>query len=307
VPAAVTADRSVPSRSRTRSACSVPPARRSPGRLPPPRRGPEAVEVAEGRVGVLGEVGGALPRVDGHRLVLEPAQRGDRLRVPAPERVDLVHVAVLHAVDDLVGLLAGQPGAPGRGAAGTVGRRARQAHRMGQEPAVAVHHQRGGASGAVGVVCVARHVGHGRHTVLLDRLGVDLVVAHKDGAAPAATERRHPVVRRGDRPAVVEQVGALSGERPVAKALGQVEQLGRIGHERPVAELPPAGCGTDRRRPGGHHRGQRTGEGQPQTGAPGPEQKRTTRHGVHGRKVRTVPERPTNPGWRAGDGGRAAR
>jgi hypothetical protein len=93
----------------------------------PPRL--EAVHLPERRVGVLGEVGGPQP-VEGDGLVLEAAQPDQRGGIAALCRVDLEHVPVAYAVDDLVDLLAGEPRAPRRRAAGAVVERAREADRV---------------------------------------------------------------------------------------------------------------------------------------------------------------------------------
>src|SRR5699024_8953175 len=92
------------------------------------RRGPAVEEAARARR-VLGEVDLTGPRVDRGGLVGEPAEelQRDRRRVdvgPLALRVDLedVPVVLLEAVAPgaLLGLLAGQPRAPGRDAAGAV-------------------------------------------------------------------------------------------------------------------------------------------------------------------------------------------
>jgi hypothetical protein len=68
-----------------------------------------------------------------------------------------------------------------------------------------------------------------------DVVGLELVVAHEHGAPAPPGERRHAVVRRRHRRAVVEEVHGFTREDPVPEPLRQVEQAGWIGEEVAVS------------------------------------------------------------------------
>ena len=140
--------------------------------------------------------------------MLEAPHPHDGAGVAAVVRVDLEHVAVLHAVDDLVGLLAGQPRAPRRRTAGAVVQRAGEAHPVGDEPAVAIDHQRRGAPVRLRVVDLLAQLvdedqaglalGHDRGELAQRlaheaRLHAHLRVAHLAFELRPRDERRHGV------------------------------------------------------------------------------------------------------------------
>ena len=167
-----------------------------------PARRREPVEAAVHQV--LGHVYAPPARVHGGRLVLERAHGRMPRRPALPGRVALPHVAALE-------LLAGEPGAPRRPAAGAVLRGALEDPVGPLGPAAGVEAHRGRAA-------------HER-----------LRVRHQNPAAVAGREGRHAVGRKV--PAVVRAGHRLvpSGDQPRLKALGEPEAVlvGRAA--RPVA------------------------------------------------------------------------
>ncbi len=250
MPTSVTADRSVPSRSGMRSVLSVPPPWRSPRRRQD-RFGPEAVHLAERGVGVLGEVGGAAA-VEGHRLVLEAPEPDERRGVAALVGIHLEHVAVAHAVDDLVDLLAGQPRAPRRRAAGAVVERARQADRR------ATRARGGGRPRAWwcrrcrwGRRSGAPAVGTGMAPSSSTSSGSTSWLRTSRVRRPRPPNAAIPSWRLGTgAPESSTSVPAIENGH-VAEARGQVEQAGGIGHEGAVAGAAATVAGGSRgsRRP----------------------------------------------------------
>ncbi len=194
-----------------------------------------AVEQAVGAAGVLGAVDVAAPGVDDDGLVREAPEGLDRagvVRVARVVRVDLEDVAVVLAdvlggVGQLLGLLAGEPGAPRADPAGAVGPGAGERDDLGDAPAAAVDgDRRRAALGAALVVGDAGAVGHGgRH-----RVGVAvavLVVRHEHPAAAAAGEGAGAVVARGAQLAAV--VEGRRGDRVAA-----VPATARTVYEKPA-------------------------------------------------------------------------
>ncbi len=207
--------------------------------------GQEAVEEAEGlEERVLGLVDDAVSRVDGDRLVLEAAHRGERYGAGAVgvRRVDLEDEAVILGVavraGPVLGLLAGQPGAPRGGPARAVDRRTGDRDAFGEHLALPVQRQRRTAALARRIVGEA-----------LDRRDRELrgdavlVVAHQVDAAVAARERRHSVVVAGDRALAGAERVALAGQDPVAETFRQVEQAVRVGDQRAIAPVAEVLCG----------------------------------------------------------------
>src|SRR5690606_5167882 len=124
----------------------------------------------------------------------------------------------------VLGLLAGQPGAPRSRSARAVDGGPRDRNPFGQHPVAVVQGQRRTAALALRVVGEA----------LDDRDGYGgvravLVVAHRADVAVAAGERRHAVVVGGDRALAGAQRIAFAGEHRVAEARRQVEQSGGVG------------------------------------------------------------------------------
>ena len=200
-----------------------------------------AVEQAVGLGGVLGEVDVAAVGVDRDGLVLEPAQRQDRLRVLVGrrvERVDLEDVAVvaLEAVGSGQGvdLLAGQPGVPRGHAAGAVGGGAGDADVLPDSVAVPVDLDDGGAPSGPGIVGQAVEVRHGQ----LGAEGVaDLVVVDHHGAAAVAPEGAGAVVVAGGELARLERGHTGFADHLVRESLGQREALRGIGDQWAVSGL----------------------------------------------------------------------
>lgn len=128
-----------------------------------------AVGQAGGAGRVLGGTDVVAAPVDRHGLVGEPAQRLDRLRVPVGgvvEGVDLEDVAVVllerTGGGELLGLLTGQPGVPGRLAARAVGGGAGDADALGDAVAVPVDLDDRAAARSARVLGQAREVRHGQ-------------------------------------------------------------------------------------------------------------------------------------------------
>jgi hypothetical protein len=193
-----------------------------------------------GRVGrVLGEVDVTAARVDRRRLVLETAQRQDRLGVQvgvAVERVDLedVPVVLLEAVGpgEGVDLLARQPGVPGRLAARAVGPRPGDPDPLGGPVAVAADLDDRAAPRGARVVGQAVQV-RDDQVVGAERLA-DLVVVHQDRPAAPGAEGAGPVVVARGGLARVQLRHPGVGDDRVAEALGQRESPGRVRDQRPV-------------------------------------------------------------------------
>ncbi len=183
----------------------------------------------------------ALARVDDHGLVGVPAEGLDRLRVAvgAPVvRVDLEHVPVVlgHAVlaREVLGLLAGQPGLPGGGAARAVGRRTGDAHPFGDLAAAPDLDDRA-AAGRGRVVDEALGEWDGVRPVR--PLALELVVVDEEGDPAVALEGGRAVVvgRRGL--ARFEGGDPAVGDHAVAESGGEGEQSRRVREERAVAGL----------------------------------------------------------------------
>ena len=203
---------------------------------PRPRvAGAVPVHVAERVAGVLGEEDDAGPGVHRDRLVREPTHALDRTGVAVVDRVDLEHVAVLHAVDHVLGLLAREPRAPRRRATGAVPDGPREAGPVPPHPVVGGERDGRGAAVLRAVVDAPLADRHGRGPLHVDGPGVELVVPDQVGAAVRRRERSHAVVGAGHRLAQAQRVDEVPREDLVAEARRQIEQAVRIGDERAVA------------------------------------------------------------------------
>ena len=204
-------------------------------------RGP-SVEQAVRVGGVLGLVDLTGGRVDRSRFVLEPAEGTDGLRVAVGVLVvgvDLEDVAVpppqsVAGSGHLVGLLAGEPGLPGRRGPGAVDEGARQAHVLTDPIAAAIDLDGGRAAEGALVVDQARQV---RHAV--QEAGTHLVVGHQHAAVSTGAYEGCGAVRGlgGDLPAL-EPGHAGLGDHRVGEPLGQSQASGRVVAQGPVAGVP---------------------------------------------------------------------
>jgi hypothetical protein len=225
---------------------------------------------------VLGQVHDARPRIDAHRLVVEPPHRLDRPRRRQRRlgnRRHLKHVpmilqaAVLTRPDHR--LLTGQPGAPGRRAARAVAKRPaeRQELRELLLPLRVVHDVRRAARRRNAVI-LARvvqiappHRAH-RSPIVAERAAFDvtrrqLVVAHNHRRPVGPLERRHPVGEPGHAQPVVHHL-ADPRDDLVGKPRGQIEQPVGIGHQR----TEPNASGGRRLEPATHHQPVHPGKAQ---------------------------------------------
>ena len=228
-------------------------------RVTPLRRRP-AVEQAVRGARVLGQVDAAALRVDREGLVGVAAERldglGDRLAVGE----DLEGVAVVARVDPAgavlagpggaalgLGLLAGQPAAPGGRAAGAVGQRAGDADPLPQvaTPVVGLDHRAPAAVERRRVVDGALDVRHAQR-----RAGRQLVVLDQPQPVTLRVEHRGPVVVRGGGGAVAELGLPGVGHHLVGEARRQREQPVRVVDQRREGALAAARRGTGPRRPG---------------------------------------------------------
>ncbi len=204
--------------------------------------GAPSVEEAVGAAGVLRQVDLGAGLVDGERLVGVPPERLDRARDEGVIGEDLEDVAVVLLVGPGlavaapgaallgIGLLAGQPGAPGRRAAGAVGVGAGDADPLAEVVAGVVGLDDGAAAGVdgPGVVDGARDVGDPERGT-----GAELVVLDQVQAVARGPEHRGAVVvGRGGPLAVVELSLAGAGHDAVAEAGRQRQDAVRVGHER---------------------------------------------------------------------------
>ena len=203
---------------------------------------------------VLGLVQSAV--VPGDRLVDEAPRRadGERLHRVAGARVHLEDVAVGPAGDGEA-LLARDPRAPGRRAAGAVRRRPAEHGALVAHAQPGAHDELRDAARDAGVRVVAQRSGH--HDRDLQRVGrrprraAVLVVAQQHGRAPAAAEGGHPVEGRRRGAAVGHRL-----PRPRDHAVTEAARQGQVAavDQRPVAAAcgpaHPTRCARRRRRVG---------------------------------------------------------
>ena len=207
----------------------------------PGGRGPAEVQPVRS-AGVLGEVDRAGGRVDRRRLVGVPAQELQREGRSAEVRglargVHLEDVAVVLGEGPSgpgLGLLTGEPGAPGRDSSGAVVPRAGDRRVLLDHGVVGIEHDRRGATDAAGVVDETVDVWHR----VLVRAG-ELVVRHDHRAAARAGEAPHGVrVSRVDEAA--RPGDTRSTDHLVAEALREGEQR-TCGREGAVARTGAGG------------------------------------------------------------------
>jgi hypothetical protein len=193
------------------------------------------VDGAVGVGGVLGEVDGEGVGVDAAGLVDEPAEGFDRLRVSVGLQVDRVDLEDV-AVTVLVGLLAGQPGAPGGDPASAVGGGPGECDGLPDELAVGGGLDDGAAAAGVLAPGVAAQVRDGAAVV---GAAADLVVEHDEHVPVRGWERGGTVVDPGGGVLGVEAGLPGLGDHSVGEPLGQREHAVRVVDEGPVS-----GCST---------------------------------------------------------------
>ena len=226
----------------------------------------------------------------GQRLVGVPAQAFDRPRVRGAVGPDLEDVAVVLLEDagpvalvprvagPVLGLLAGEPGAPRGRAAGAVGDGAGEGDELAEVAAGPVGRDHRAAAGVDGARVVDRALDV-RHAELGAR--VDLVVLDQGVPAAAGVVDGHAVVvGRGRALAAVEPGDAGPGDDGVAEALGQGQDAVGVVDERREghADRFPAGLAAGRAGLGQRRHGAGDGETDAGGGAAGQEGTTRGRH-----------------------------